>query len=476
MIPTVRQIIRTLTARLRAGGPLACVAASLACSMLCTSPAQAQLGLPSVGLPSLPATLPSVVPSIVTAASDTVESTARTALRATRVAALLRTHRDELETDLQGNPIVRSQLLAIAPSTAALAAATAEGFSVLRTQELTGLDLSVVTLQVPGHVRIARALRRLRALDPAGQYDFDHVYLESGEPAASQATGQPGNADTATTLAVTGGRRSVRVGLIDGGVDAAHPALKSGELVQWGCDARSFPTRHGTAVASLLVGNSAVFRGAAPGARLYAADVYCGEATGGNAATIAQAFAWMAHEQVPVINVSLVGPSNKLLAAVVNAVLSRGTIIVAAVGNDGPAAPPLYPASYTGVIGVTGVDAQRRVLFEAGRGTQVYVAAPGADLDAATLGEQYELVRGTSYAAPLVAGLLALALSLPDPALARVAVQRLAAGAVDLGPRGYDTTYGHGLVAEALRSRGAVDISSENIGRGMEERNSSQRH
>ena len=393
-----------------------------------------------------------------------------------RVAELLRAHRNELETDPQGNAIVRSQLLAIAPSAEALDAAAAEGFSVLRAQELAGLDVRVVTLQVPGHMRIARALQRLRALDPVGQYDFDHVYVESGGPAAPQANGQPENAGTMGPLAATGAERAVRVGLIDGGVDAAHPALKSGEVVQWGCDGRSFPTPHGTAVASLLVGNSTVFRGAAPGARLYTADVYCDAATGGNAATIAQAFAWMAHQQVPVINVSLVGPSNKLLERVVNAVLARGHIVVAAVGNDGPAAAPLYPASYGGVIGVTGVDARRRVLLEAGRGPQVYVAAPGADLNAATLGDQYEWVRGTSYAAPLVAGLLALSLPLPDVVRARDAVQRLAADAVDLGPRGYDPIYGHGLVAESLRVRAALDISTKKSARPMEGSNGSRRH
>ena len=56
------------------------------------------------------------------------------------------------------------------------------------------------------------------------------------------------------------------------------------------------------------------------------------------------------------INVSLVGPRNALLERVVASLVSRGHLIVAAVGNDGPAAPPLYPAAYDGVVGVTAVD------------------------------------------------------------------------------------------------------------------------
>ena len=122
---------------------------------------------------------------------------------------------------------------------------------------------------------------------------------------------------------------------------------------------------------------------------------------------------------------------------------------MAAVGNDGPSAPPLYPAAYDGVVGVTGVDARGRALLEALRGPQVDFAAPGAELAAAGPGGRYYTVRGTSFAAPLVAGLLARELAAagsPGPALAR-----LAASARDAGSRGRDRTYGDGVLAEALR-------------------------
>src|SRR5256885_5630000 len=51
-------------------------------------------------------------------------------------------------------------------------------------------------------------------------------------------------------------------------------------------------------------------------------------------------------------------------------VLARGHLVVAAVGNDGPAAPPLYPAAWPGVVGVTAVDARQQVLGEALRGAR----------------------------------------------------------------------------------------------------------
>ncbi|MBK6454031.1 MAG: hypothetical protein IPF84_16605 [Proteobacteria bacterium] len=71
-------------------------------------------------------------------------------------------------------------------------------------------------------------------------------------------------------------------------------------------------------------------------------------------------------QSVPVINVSLVGPPNVLLQRAIQMALARGHLIVAAVGNDGPSAPPLYPAAYPGVVAVTAVDRADKVLIEAG--------------------------------------------------------------------------------------------------------------
>jgi subtilisin family serine protease len=125
---------------------------------------------------------------------------------------------------------------------------------------------------------------------------------------------------------------------------------------------------------------------------LYAADVYCGLATGGAVDAVSDALAWLVREHVPVINVSLVGPPNAMLENVVRLVIARGHLVVAAVGNDGPAAPPLYPASYPDVVGVTAVDARQRVLLEACRGKQVKFSAPGADMSAANPAQSYASV------------------------------------------------------------------------------------
>jgi subtilisin family serine protease len=207
-----------------------------------------------------------------------------------------------------------------------------------------------------------------------------------------------------------------------------------------------------------MIGRSALFSGVQPNAELYAADVYCGRPTGGAADALIAALGWLVQEQVPVINISLVGPRNAALEAVIGSLIRSGYVIVAAVGNDGPAAPPLYPASYPGVVGVTGVDAHRHVLIEAARGPQVMFAAPGADVAAASMDHGYTSVRGTSFAAPFVAALLAAGIVAPNSAAAAAAIEALTKTAVDLGSPGRDLTYGFGLVGADYRIDPAVLI------------------
>jgi hypothetical protein len=403
--------------------------------------AGAQLGVPPVRLPSLPAlNVPGVLRGVTDSSAAQLDTRQLRELRRLRVRDLLRRHRDVLEADSHGEPIVRGEVLALSPEAGALQAAAAAGFSIAREQTLAELGTRLVVLQVQGDT--ARALRLMRSLDPAGRYDFNHVYLDSG--------GLVGTTPAADAQAVAPAAIG-RLGLIDSGVDAGHEAFGGLALHRHGCAGALVPAAHGTAVASLLVGRAGDFHGAAPGSELYAADVFCGLATGGSVDAVAEAFAWLVGEHVPVINVSLVGPANLMLESVVHNVVARGYLVVAAVGNDGPAAPPLYPAAWPGVIGVTAVDARGHVLPEAERGPQVKFAAPGADMAAARSPHGYAVVRGTSFAAPIVAALLALELPAPDQATAARAVETLGGRALGRGQSGRDPAYGYGVVGAELR-------------------------
>jgi subtilisin family serine protease len=389
---------------------------------LITLSASAQL--PRVSIPQVQ--LPPVAGDATRNVGSSLRGLADT--HALRIDSLFREHRAELDRDPVGDLVVRAEIIAIDVTDVALDRALAENFLVKRTTELADLGVRITVLQTPDGWSATRGLRRLRKLDPQGSYDFNHVYLDGGERAAAA----PAVAPTTT------GAGSSRVGLIDGGVDTRHKAFAAIGLKQFGCEGSAVPSLHGTAVASLLVRGGGI-------AELFAADVYCGQPTGGAVDSVAAAFGWMAREQVAVINVSLVGPRNVLLERVVKILVARGHLIVAAVGNDGPAAPPLYPASYAGVVGVTAVDKNHRVLIEACRGAQVHFAAQGADLDAASNApDQYSDVRGTSFAAPIVSTTLAMDLTSPDPVQAARVLAKWNALARDLGKHGRDDVYGLG--------------------------------
>jgi hypothetical protein len=423
----------------------------LAMTMVATG-ATAQVRLPAIPLPARPLqTLPQTLdPQSLDRLSE---------LRHLAIGRLIRANARVVDADPNREPVVRSEVLGLAPTDAALDRARSLGFTVDREQTVGGMNIRLVVLRAPQWMTTKKALRTLREADPWGSYDYNHIY-SSGGASAGRAPSRGGRETTDTTAhdapafvppAINPAQSRVRIGLLDSGVDVTHPVFRESVIHRWGCGDHAVPAAHGTAVASLLIGRSEVFHGVQRDAELYAADVYCGGPTGGAVDTLVAAFGWMVQERVPVINVSLVGPKNAMLERVIGDLIAGGYVIVAAVGNDGPAAPPLYPASYQHVVGVTAVDAHRHVLIEAARGPQVMFASPGADLAAAGSDHAYAAVRGTSFAAPFVAALLASGLRAPNSTDAAAAIDALARTAVDLGPPGRDLTYGFGLVGADYR-------------------------
>lgn len=328
---------------------------------------------------------------------------------------------------------VRGEVLALDPSPAVVQAVVREGYSILAEETIEGIDLRYVTFGVPAGRPLRAALAQLRELAPGTEFTANHIHLQSGPPPAASAS-----ARLAPDTRVEG----PAIGLIDGGVaDTAGVRRITQRGFAVGAPA---PDAHGTALASLLASTRSV-KSAAPGAPILVADVYGGDPKGGSALNLARALGWMASRGVPVVVVGLVGPSNPVVARAVKQVQARGTIVVAPVGNAGAAAPPMFPAAYPEVIGVTGVDRRNRALVEAGRGAHVDYAAPGADIFAAGIDGKRSSVRGTSYAAPLVAGRLWNARTAANP------LNALTAEVVDLGPGGRDEVFGHGLVCGRCR-------------------------
>jgi len=420
-------------------------------AVLLSGAAHAQLRLPSLGSTLSPLTRSPLVQHVEPLVDNVLAPVDLAAARLEETAARARAHRRELDRDPRGELIVRAELLAQPSGAAARDALLAAGFQPLREDALGGLDdVALLVLRAPAGLSLADALARARALDPAGAYDFHHVYLGSG------SVGAPATVAPAAPVAAEHPAPAVdvalQVGLIDSGVDAAHPALRHATIRRHGCSDGDHPAPHGTAVASLMVGEAAHFESALPRAVLVASDVYCDLPTGGSVEAIARELAWMTRQHVAVVNISLVGPPNQVLQRLVEHAVAQGMLVVAAVGNDGPAAPPLYPAAWPGVVGVGAVDGKLRLLAEGARGPQVMFVAPGADMAAAASGTRgFSPVRGTSFAAPLVAGLLAAQYQSASPDGARAAVARLAATARDL-PQAPRDGIGRGLVAEKLRT------------------------
>lgn len=241
------------------------------------------------------------------------------------------------ERDPVGAPVLRAEITLLLPTDAELPESLARrGFIAVR--ETLVLGRRLVVLRTPADLTLPMAVDLGRRLVPQAEIDFNHVLMGSGRAGpATPLTAQP-NASIA-------GRKPVHVGLIDEAVppDPALTALADLHPTGRRCPPQAPPEGHGLAVATVLA------RGVQQAGRravLHAADLGCGQ---GAVDAIAAALQAMDAERVPVVNVSAVGPHNRVMAAVVAAFLARGHLLVAAVGNDGPAArrstrPPI-PAS-----------------------------------------------------------------------------------------------------------------------------------
>ena len=404
-----------------------------AISLCCASQSGAQLGLPS-GLPAGLQTLPNLgavtnpvlgqVPDLLGRTIAEASSALRAA-RLERIDTLLRDNRQTLERDREGAPARRGILLLIDPDPATLSAARFLGFDPAESAAIEGLDVIISQLTVPAGMTLAKAQKLLQRKVPKANVSSDQIFFQTGGGgAASGAAARAGSSTIRTPI-----------GLIDGAAAQAVTATKGF------AKGAPYPSNHGSAVAALAQ---------AAGARtILVADVYGTDPIGGNALAIAQGMGWLVGRGAKVISISLVGPRSPLLERAVASAQARGAIIVAAVGNDGPAAPPSYPASYSGVLAVTGVDKRNRPLIEAGRAMHLDYAAPGADLSAPDRAGRLVAVRGTSFAAPLVA--VRVAAALDRGILPRALTGALDAEALPLSRRRPDPLSGRGLLCAACR-------------------------
>jgi subtilisin family serine protease len=240
----------------------------------------------------------------------------------------------------------------------------------------------------------------------------------------------------------------VMVAVIDSGIDSSHPELQgavAGRFDTFKGDSAAQP--HGTAMASAIAAHGRLI-GVAPAAHILAVRAFDAAPAGAHATTtrILDALQWIAGSGARVVNMSFTGPADASVHEMITSIRRKGLVLVAAAGNDGPQAPPAYPAAYPEVIAVTATDADDRLLGVANHGSYVAVAAPGVDIFVAAPGGAYDFTTGTSVATAHVSGIAALLIA-RNPGLTPEAVESiLMRTAKDLGPKGRDDEFGAGLV------------------------------
>ena len=201
--------------------------------------------------------------------------------------------------------------------------------------------------------------------------------------------------------------RGVRIAEIDTGVETAHPDLRGQiELTRNLVDDRPEVAEfHGTAVAGIIAAlpdNGVGIVGVAPAARLLALRACWQPAPRDPGAvcssfTLAKALQAALDERADIINLSVGGPRDALLARLLDVAIARGIDVVAAVD---PARADGFPASHGGVLAIAGDDVQDR--------SANIFRAPGRDIPTTVVGRSFGFASGNSFAAAHVSGLVAL--------------------------------------------------------------------
>ena len=253
------------------------------------------------------------------------------------------------------------------------------------------------------------------------------------------------------------GSNSIYVAVIDSGISIYHPDLSGADIRQgWdyimGTICEWDATGHGTNVTGIIAAQTNNAQGIAGvnwNVAVIPLAVVYNDGTIYTSDVIAAVYD-AADMGCDVINLSLGGPDYSI--ADYNAfqyAVSKGCTIVASAGNDGTATYN-YPASYDGVISVGSVDSNLSRSYFSQYNDKLDVTAPGSSIcttgDSYYDGSDYVFGSGTSFSAPHIAGIAALA-SACDTSLTPTEFENLLKStSTDLGAAGYDNYYGYGLV------------------------------
>ncbi len=306
-----------------------------------------------------------------------------------------------------------------------------------RVKEQTGLGVWVLNVPPAAVDRVIAALSRnpnvdyaepngiaVAFVDPNDPYDNTTCYNTSHSGCVTQWAWAKTQAYQAWSI--TTGSPSVRVAVVDTGIDNSHPDLPrvvaQKDFVNSDNNAED-DNGHGTHVAGTIgasTNNSAGVAGTNWAVSLMAAKVLDGSGSG-SYSSVSNGIKWAADNGAKVINLSLGGSlSSKTLQRAVDYAWNKGVVLACAAGNNGNSAKS-YPAAYTNCIAVAATDQNdAKASFSSYGSKWVDVAAPGVGIlstmpnSAVYLNTQYgyyqnyDALNGTSMATPHVAGLAGL--------------------------------------------------------------------
>lgn len=330
-----------------------------------------------------------------------------------------------------------------------------QGFAVTATRDSASLGQTVSRIEPPPGVGLQSALRRIQDIAPGATAARNDTFQRS-VIGPYQPMGESCGAGC-EAFAITGWKPGYlkcslpqTIGVIDTGIDAAHPSLTGADIEMLSVrreDRRPSDPTHGTGVLSLLVGQpGSEVVGVVPRVKVLAVDAFhkSGKGDATDAFDLVAALDIMAERDIRIVNLSLAGPANPILASAVESLIAEGSTLIAAAGPSSDNGRG-YPSKYPGVIAVAAIDGGLRPSRLSARGTHISYAGPGVGMSVAIPGGKARLATGTSFAAPIVSAAFATAKwqSKGDRSRTLEQIQSLAK---DLGAPGRDPVYGWGLV------------------------------
>ncbi len=288
----------------------------------------------------------------------------------------------------------------------------------------------------------------------------------NGSSAKNYSWGAPViGADKLAASLASSRTQELKVAVLDSGV-APHPFLRERLTAGYDfVDNDEDPTdlnRHGTHVSGTIVDCT-------PGLNVKIMPVRVLDARGsGLSLTVALGVRYAADNGAQVINLSLSGRHSNFLDENIAYAIEKGVTVVVAAGNEAGDTAQFCPSHISEAIVVGAVNSKLKVPHFSNKGSSLDVVAPGVAINGTVLGNGFESLSGTSMATPHVSAIAAM-YKLQDPSRTPAQIEALIrSNAKDLGPAGWDSAYGCGLVEayRTINSTVALNRSSLSLATG----------